>query len=78
MKINKKYEHITFTFLMALGMSCIISFFMMSINIGFSSILLGKWLSAWAIAFVIAFPTAYFLPKGIMGLMKNITFVENN
>nr|WP_282943660.1 DUF2798 domain-containing protein [Paenibacillus sp. RC67] len=54
------------------------SFFMMFINLGFSSILLGKWLSAWAIAFVIAFPTAYFLPKGIRKLMRNITFVENN
>ncbi|MGG2917901.1 MULTISPECIES: DUF2798 domain-containing protein [Brevibacillus] len=75
-KINKKYEHILFTFLMALGMSCLLSFFMMLVNFGFDSMLLTRWLKAWPMAFSLAFPVAYFLPKGIRLLMKKITFVE--
>lgn|GEM_PF-802349 len=77
LKIKKKYEHVLFTFFMALGMSCFISFVMMLINFGFSSLLLAKWLTAWPIAFALAFPSAYFLPRGIRKLMKKITFVES-
>ncbi|MCG5251626.1 DUF2798 domain-containing protein [Brevibacillus agri] len=76
-KIPKKYEAIVFTFLMALGMSCILSFFMMLVNFGFNSMLLERWLKAWPMAFSLAFPAAYFWPKAIRRLMKKITFVES-
>lgn len=78
MILSKKYEQITFTFLMALGMSCIISFFMMLFMSGFNSMLIGKWLNSWALAFTFAFPAAYVLPRGIRKIMKTITFVDNN
>ncbi|GED69761.1 hypothetical protein BRE01_34630 [Brevibacillus reuszeri] len=78
LKINKKYEHVLFTFFMAFGMSCLISFFMMAVNFGFNSLLLEKWLHAWPMAFALAFPCAYFLPKAIRKLMKKITFVESD
>jgi len=77
LKLHKKYEHLTFTFLMALGMSCIISFFAMLINAGIHSFNIERWLSSWGIAFVIAFPTAYFLPRFIRKIMSKITFVED-
>ncbi|RNB83898.1 DUF2798 domain-containing protein [Brevibacillus nitrificans] len=78
MKIKKKYEAILFTFFMALGMSCIISFFMMLINFGFNAELLGKWLKAWPAAFMFAFPCAYMFPKLIRKyIMRKITFVES-
>ncbi|WNC16302.1 DUF2798 domain-containing protein [Brevibacillus brevis] len=78
MKLHKKYEQLVFTFIMAFGMSCIISFFMMLINFGFNSMLLGKWLKAWPLAFLFAFPCAYFFPRFIRKLMGKITFVEGD
>lgn len=77
MKIDKKYEHIVFTFFMALGMTFFISFVLVSINFGYSNIFVKTWIRMWSEAFVCAFPAAYFLPKGIRKLMKTITFVEN-
>ncbi|MBD0384667.1 DUF2798 domain-containing protein [Paenibacillus sedimenti] len=77
MKINKKYERITFAFLMALSMSAIISFFMVLVNVGFQFALLGTWLITWGTAFLIAFPAACVLPKQIGKIMKNISFIEN-
>lgn len=77
MKIDKKYEHIVFTFFMALGMSIFISFVLVSINFGYSYTFFKIWLRIWSEAFVCALPAAYFLPKGIRKLMKTITFVGN-
>ena len=77
MKINKKYERVTFTFFMALCMSAIISFFMVLVNVGFRPELFGTWIATWGLAFLIAFPAAYVLPKAIGKLMKTISFVES-
>lgn len=77
LKINKKYENIVFTFIMAFGMSCLISFFMMLINLGFSQFVFLNWLKSWEIAFVFAFPAAYFFPRVIRKVMRKITFVES-
>ena len=76
MKIDKKYEQIVFTFFMALGMSIFISFVLVSINFGYSSVFVKIWVRVWSEAFVCAFPVAYFLPKGIRKVMNTITFVE--
>jgi hypothetical protein len=76
LKIDKKYEPIVFTFFMAFGMSIFISFVLVSVNFGYSTIFLKIWMKIWSEAFVCAFPVAYFLPKGIRTLMKIITFVE--
>jgi hypothetical protein len=78
MKINKKFQQIVFTFLMALSMSFIISFVVVSINFGYSDIFLKTWIVIWCEAFVIAFPSAYILPRGIKRIMNTITFVESN
>ncbi|WP_225446587.1 DUF2798 domain-containing protein [Paenibacillus rhizovicinus] len=60
---------------MALGMSCIISFFTSLFHIGFDVSFTGKWLAAWRNSFLIAFPAAYFLPKGIRKLLLKVKFV---
>jgi hypothetical protein len=78
LRINKKYENLVFTFLMALGMSVLISFILVSINFGYNDRFLITWLKMWGEAFVCAFPIAYILPKGIRKVMKTITFVERN
>ncbi|QYR23557.1 DUF2798 domain-containing protein [Paenibacillus sp. sptzw28] len=77
MKINKKYERITFSFIMALCMSAIISFFMVLVNEGFRFAFLGTWLTTWGMALLIAFPAACVLPKQIGKIMRKITFIEN-
>lgn len=55
--IPKKYEHVVFPFLMALFMSCIMSFVISVMNAGFASNIVIIWLKAWMGAFVVAFPT---------------------
>lgn len=77
MKINKKYERVTFSFLMAFFMSAVISFFMVLVNVGFQSAFIGTWLTTWGTALLIAFPAACILPKQIGKVMRNITFVEH-
>lgn len=50
---------------------------MVLLNVGFNSILSGTWFKSWSVAFVIAFPTAYFSPRAIKKVMRKITFVES-
>lgn len=75
MKINKRYEHLIFTFLMALGMSGLISLIMLLVNNGFTG-WFPLWLRSWLLAFIVAFPLAYFLPRGIRKLMSRIEFTN--
>jgi hypothetical protein len=76
LRMNKKYEQVVFTFFMALGMSFLISFILVSINFGYSNVFIKTWLKMWSEAFICAFPIAYFLPMGIRKVMQLITFVE--
>ncbi|MGM2749797.1 DUF2798 domain-containing protein, partial [Bacillus cereus group sp. Bce010] len=52
MKINKKFEPIIFNLFMILGISSIISFVMVSMNVGYTALFLKSWIKTWAIAFV--------------------------
>jgi TctA family transporter len=55
--INRKHHKIVFAFLMALLMSCIMSFVISVFNVGLVSNIVHVWLKAWAFAFIVAFPT---------------------
>lgn len=55
--IEQKYQKLVFAFLMALIMSCIMSFVISVFNVGWHAEIVHIWLKAWAFAFVIAFPT---------------------
>lgn len=55
--IEPKYQKIVFAFLMALIMSCIMSFVISVFNVGLHGQIVQVWLKAWAFAFVVAFPT---------------------
>ena len=57
-------------------MAFIISFIVVSINFGYGGLFFKIWLTIWAEAFIVAFPAAYYLPKGIKKFMKTIQFVE--
>lgn len=55
--IARQYTPYVFSFFMSLLMSGIMSFVITLLNLGPVEGLLGIWLHAWGIAFVVAFPT---------------------
>lgn len=55
--IPKKYSAVVFSFWMALLMSSLMSFVVTVSKIGLTPAIVAVWLQAWALAFVIAFPT---------------------
>ncbi|WP_412030626.1 DUF2798 domain-containing protein [Enterococcus faecalis] len=57
---------------MALGVSGIISFVMVSINIGYTNLFFSSWIKSWLIAFVLAFISSNTLPFVINKLMSII------
>ncbi|MCM1988713.1 DUF2798 domain-containing protein [Oceanirhabdus seepicola] len=73
MRINRKYEGILFAFLMAAGMSCLISLVMTLINVGISSALFGIWIKAWGIGFIVSLPVSIFYPPVIRKVIKKLT-----
>ncbi|PGW28949.1 DUF2798 domain-containing protein [Bacillus cereus] len=78
MKINKKFEPIIFNIFMILGISSIISFVMVSMNIGYTALFLKSWMKTWGIAFVLAFLASKLLPFVVKKVMKIFTFVEKD
>lgn len=55
--IPRQYQKLVFAFVMALMMSCIMSFVISVFNMGFHANIVHIWLKAWGFAFVVAFPT---------------------
>ncbi|WP_312499409.1 DUF2798 domain-containing protein [Bacillus luti] len=78
MKINKKFEPMIFNIFMILGISSIISFVMVSMNVAYTDFFLKSWIKTWAIAFVLAFLASKLLPFVVKRIMKVFTFVEKD
>ena len=78
MKINKKFEPIIFNLFMILGISSIISFVMVSMNVGYTALFLKSWIKTWAIAVVLAFFASKLLPFVVKRIMKIFIFVEKD
>ncbi|KMY51399.1 DUF2798 domain-containing protein [Peribacillus loiseleuriae] len=76
MKINSKYRNTTYRFLSAFSMSLFMSFMIVSINYGYNSEFLPRWLKIWPLAFVCAFVGSFFLPKIVQRIMSKIEFIE--
>lgn len=55
-KLPKRFYNLTFSLLMAIMMSAVMSFVVTSYNLGFSEQLIWSWLKAWRLAFFTAFP----------------------
>ena len=55
--IHSKYKKIVFPFIMALFMSCIMSFVITLFNLGLVDELITIWLRSWLFAFIVALPT---------------------
>ena len=67
--INREYQHIAFAFFMALLMSCIMSFVISVLNVGFVSNIINIWLEAWSFAFFVAFPTVLLVSPTVRKLV---------
>lgn len=68
--IKRKYITQVFAFFMAFFMSGLMSLMVSLINVGFVENLLGIWLKAWPIAFVIAFPTIIIIHPHVQKLVE--------
>ena len=58
MKINQRFSGILMSFMVAFGMSLVMSFVMVAANLGFSEKFLTTWFRAWIIGLSVGFPTA--------------------
>ena len=58
MQISKRYFGVLVAFFMTLTLDTTITFTMTTINIGWNEEFITKFLSGWAIAFCVAFPTS--------------------
>jgi hypothetical protein len=58
MKLNPKFTGILMSLMIAFGMSLVMSFVMVLVNLGFSEEFLITWLRAWIIGLSVGFPTA--------------------
>lgn len=72
--INPKYSHYLFSFLMALFMSCIMSFVITLFNVGLVGDLGYIWLKAWLFAFVVAFPVITIVAPLVRNVVSLATF----
>ena len=58
---SAKYRIVVFAFLMALFMSGFMSLVISVFNVGLVNNIISIWLTAWAFAFCVAFPTVIFV-----------------
>ena len=74
--ISSKYTQHVISFFMALFMSCIMSFFITTHNIGLTPDLLSKWLFAWAFGFAVALPTIFLVAPMVRKLAIKLVTAE--
>lgn len=68
--IDKKYEMLLFSLLMSVVMSGFMSFIVTFINIGFINEFIYLWLNSYWKAFLIAFPTIFFVVPQVRKLVS--------
>ncbi len=68
-KLPARYAGIVTPFFLSILMTCIVSFISTAKEIGISPLLVHKWMGAWAISWIIAFPTLLF----VLPLVKKLT-----
>lgn len=60
----------------AFGMSCIMSFAMVAINMGFRDNFAAAWFKAWALGFAVGFPAAAILVPGARRLVQYLSGIK--
>ena len=74
-QLDKKYQHLVYSFFMALLMSFIMSFIISVYNMGFISNILVIWLKAWGFAFFVAFPVVLLVSPTVRKLV-NLVIID--
>jgi hypothetical protein len=68
--IHRRYQPVVFAFFMALLMSGIMSAVVTFFNVGAVPDFLSRWLHAWGMAFLVAFPIVLFIAPVVQKLVK--------
>lgn len=76
--ISRKYHKIVFSFLMALFMSCIMSFVISIFNVGMVDNIISIWLKSWSFAFIVAFPTVLMVSPMVHKLVSFVLHEEDS
>lgn len=76
--IQKQYAPQVFSFFMALLMSSIMSFIISIFNIGIVNGIFFIWLKAWALAFIIAFPTIILITPLVRKLVTSVVLQDSS
>jgi hypothetical protein len=73
MKTSPRFAGILMSFIVAFGMSLVMSFVMVVVNLGFSEEFLITWLRAWIIGLSVGFPAAAIIVPYARYLVQYIT-----
>jgi len=73
MKIDKKYATILFGAFMSLGMSFTMSLALTIINLGFPPEFFEKWIRAFAIGYIVSFPTSLVIIPIVKKVVNKMT-----
>ena len=78
MKNNKQlHRKILFALIMGIVTTGIISFTLISINIGFGEMFLRTWLKSWGIAYMVVIPAILIIGAQIQKLVERIVPIED-
>ncbi|HOZ88291.1 MAG TPA: DUF2798 domain-containing protein [Bacteroidia bacterium] len=71
-------EKLAFAMLMGIVTTCIISFTLIAINVGFSARFLTIWLRSWGLAYMVAIPAILVIGPKIQLLVNHLFKSKNN
>ena len=71
-RIPRRYYSLVFAFFTALLMSCLMSFVIVVITVGFVPNLAALWLESWATAFPVAFGAALFVVPNVRRIVDRL------
>ncbi len=76
MKISPKYAGILMSFLISIGMSFVMSFAMMAVNVGFVGNFIPMWMKAWGIGFIVGLPAVAIIVPVSRRIVERLTGAE--
>ena len=65
-------QKIAFALLMGIVTTCIISFTLVAVNVGFGPLFLKVWLRSWAIAYCVVIPAILFIGPQVQKIVNKI------
>lgn len=65
-------QKLAFAFLMGIITTCIISFTLVSVNVGYGPLFLAIWLRSWAIAYMVVIPAILIIGPFVQGIVDKL------